>query len=161
MPTRLPPFVLEVSHEVRPESYPRSLDVDWTLCPEDWGKELRLRQQRNEMIKEQLQAGKSVCFRSSGNSMYPRVHSNDQCTFEPVTNAEEVQQNDIVFCEVQPGDRFYAHIVKRKDWWDWWKCGKTEEQGGEWFFTISNIKGRENGWCAMKHIYGRMTQCVH
>ena len=149
MPTRLPPFVLEGEHEVRPE-----LDVDWTLCPEDWEKELRLRKVRNELIKEKLLDGKSVCFRSSGNSMWPRVHSNDQTTFEPVTIVEQVQVDDIVFCEVQPGDRFYAHIVKRKAW-------DTEMEGGAWVFTISNIRGRENGWCAMKHIYGKMTQCVH
>ena len=145
MPTRLPPFVLEGAHEVTPE-----LDVDWTLCPEDWEKELRLRHQRNLLIKEKLLEGKSVCFRSSGNSLAPRVCSNDQATYEPVTNEKEVQVDDIVFCEVQPNDRFYAHIVKRKEW-----CR------GEWIFTISNIQGRPNGWCAMRHIYGKMTQCVH
>ncbi len=156
MPTRMPPFVLEGVHEVRPE-----LDVDWTLCPEDWNTELRLRKVRTEMVKEKLLAGKSVCFRSSGNSLWPRVHSNDLVTYTPVTKPEEVQVDDIVFCEVQPGDRFFAHVVKRKEWWDWRECGNTPEQGGEWFFTISNIRGRCNGWCAMKHIYGRMTECTH
>ena len=48
-PDRVPPFVFNWSHEITPE-----LDVDWTLCPEDWAKELRLREVRNNMIKEQL-----------------------------------------------------------------------------------------------------------
>ena len=61
MPDRLPPLVLNCSHEITPE-----LDVDWTLCPEDWARELRLRAMRNEMIKEQLQLGKPVIYRSSG-----------------------------------------------------------------------------------------------
>ena len=113
------------------------------------------------MIKKKLLDGKPVCFRSSGNSLWPRVHSNDQTTFEPVTNVEEVQVDDIVFCEVQPGDRFYAHIVKRKDWWEWHECDDVPvDQLGAWFFTISNIRGREHGWCAIGHIYGKMTQCV-
>ena len=86
-PDRLPPFVLNWSHEITPE-----LDVDWTLCPEDWAKELRLREVRNEMIKAQLQLGKPVIYRSSGWSLYPRVWPNDQCTYEPVTSADEVEQ---------------------------------------------------------------------
>ena len=74
-PDRLPPFVLNWSYEITPE-----LDVDWTLCPEDWAKELRLRAVRNGMIKEQLQLGKPVIYRSSGWSLYPRVWANDLCT---------------------------------------------------------------------------------
>ena len=124
--------------------------MDWTLCPEDWAKELRLRAQRNELIKEQLKLGKPMIYRSSGWSLYPRVHSNDMCFYDPVMYADEVNENDIVFCQVQPGDRFFAHVVSRK----WF-------QNGEWYFTISNLKGRENGWCSMEHIYGRLIRAEH
>ena len=144
-PDRLPLRVLNWSYEITPE-----LDVDWTLCPEDWAKELRLREQRNELIKKQLQLGKPVIYRSSGWSLYPRVWPNDQCTYEPVTSADEVQEDDIVFCQVQPGDRFYGHLVSCK----WF-------QDGEWYFTISNLQGRSNGWCSIKHIYGRLIRCEH
>ena len=109
-----------------------------------------MRAVRNEMIKEQLQLGKPVIYRSSGWSLYPRVWPNDQCTYEPVTSADEVQEDDIVFCQVQPGDRFYGHLVSRK----WF-------QDGEWYFTISNLQGRSNGWCSIKHIYGRLIRCEH
>jgi hypothetical protein len=139
---------MESRHETRPE-----FDVDWTLCPEDWEQELARRKMRNEMIKDMLQAGRSVCYRSSGWSLYPRVHSNDQTTYEPVTSADQVQVDDIVFCEVQPGDRFYAHLVKRKEW--------MVARGGEWCYTISNAEGRENGWCRLKHIYGRLVEYLH
>ena len=108
-PDRAPPHVLNWSHEITPE-----LDVDWTLCPEDSAKELRLRQERNVLLKEQLQRGKPVIYRSSGWSLYPRVWANDQCTYDPVFSADEVYVNDIVFCQVQPGDRFFAHVVSRK-----------------------------------------------
>ena len=94
MPDRLPPFVLESRHEVA-ESV--GLDVDWTLCPEDWGKELARREQRNHMIRDQLLAGRNACYRSSGWSLYPRVWSNDQTTYEPVRSADEVQVDDIAW----------------------------------------------------------------
>jgi hypothetical protein len=77
-----------------------------------------------------------------------------------------VQVDDIVFCEVQPNDRFYAHLVLRKEWHrerlagmsaSWAECAI----GGEWYFTIGNIEGRENGWCRIEHIYGRLAECVH
>ena len=144
-PTRVPPLVSNWSHEITPE-----LDVDWTLCPEDSAKELRMRAVRNVMIKEQLQLGKPVIYRSSGWSLYPRVWSNDLCTYEPVTSIYQANVNDIVFCEVQPGDRFYAHLVSRR----WF-------QNGEWYFTITNLKGWSNGWCSLKHIYGRLIRVEH
>ena len=144
-PTRPVPHVFNWSHEITPE-----LDVDWTLCPEDPAKELRLRWERNVLIKEQLQLGNPVVYRSSGWSLWPRVWSNDLCSYDPVTSANEVRFGDIVFCQVQPGDRFFAHVVSRK----WF-------QNGEWYFKISNLRGRENGWCAMKHIYGRLVRAQH
>ena len=118
--------------------------------------ELRRREERNLLIKGNLQAGKSVCYRSSGWSLYPHVWANDQTTYEPVTSADQLRVHDIVFCEVQPGDRFYAHYVKHKYWV--WTEG---ELNGEWYFTISNAKGRENGWCRIEHIYGRLVECLH
>ena len=102
------------------------------------------------MIKEALLEGKAIKYRSSGWSLYPKVHSNDECTYAPIENGEQdIEEGDIVFCEVQPGDRFYAHNVKAK-WWD------NVHEG--WYFTISNLSGRENGWCGVEHIYGRLVE---
>ena len=121
--------MLRGRHEASPE-----LDVDWTLS-EDWAEEQRLREVRSVLIKTQLQAGIAVCYRSSGWSLCPRVRSNDQTTYEPVTSADMVQVDDIVSCEVPLANRFYAHLVKRKEW-----CN------GNLLFTISNMRGWDNGW---------------
>ena len=141
---RPPPFLLKDEHEVTP-----ALDVDWTLCPEDWAKEIRLRHLRNCMIKEALLEGHSIKYRSSGSSLWPKVKCGDECTYAPVTEAHEIEEWDIVFCEVQPGDRFYAHMIKAKYWDTKAKC---------WYFNISMMDGKENGWCAIKHIYGRLVK---
>jgi hypothetical protein len=104
------------------------------------------------LIKYNLLAGNNACYRSSGWSLHPRVWPNDLTTYAPVTSADQVHEKDIVFCQVQPGDRFYAHLVKRKEW---------HHSREEWVFTISNAKGRENGWCYMRHIYGQLVRCEH
>ena len=82
------------------------------------------------MIKTQLQAGISVCYRSSGWSLCSRVRSNDQTTYEPVTSADMVQVGDIVSGEVPLANRFYVHPVKRTEW-----------RNGNLLFTISNMRG--------------------
>ena len=91
-----------------------------------------------------------MCYRQSGWSLWPRVRSNDLCTYEPVTDERRVQEQDIVFCEVQPYNRFYVHLVNKKEW---------DFDHSQYKFTITNIKGRENGYCFMRHIYGRLIAC--
>jgi len=122
--------------------------VDWTLH-EDWDIEQRPREERNKHIKERLLAGKNVCYRSSGNSLWPTVKSGDLCEFEPIkaASADDSKLMDIVFCEVQPGDRFYAHLFLRKE---------TNDHSGKTRFIIGNKSGYENGWCFLEHIYGRL-----
>ena len=59
MPTReVPHFVLQ-AHEVRVGD---EFDVDWTLSA-NWAEEQRLRDKRNQLIKEQLLDGKTVAYR--------------------------------------------------------------------------------------------------
>ena len=89
-------FILQNRHEASPE-----LDADWTRS-EDFLEEYRLREVRSQLIKTQLLLGLQVSDRSSGWSLCPRVRSNDQTTYAPVNlNADMVQVDDIVFCEVQ------------------------------------------------------------
>ena len=160
-------MVLNWSHEITPE-----LDVDWTLCPEDSAKELRLREVRDEMIKEQLQLGKPVIYRSSGWSLYPRVWPNDQCTYEPVTSADEVEQTKGALQNLcVRGWKKEVTPEVDVDWTpcpgDWAKELRLREvrnemiKDGEWYFTISNLKGRSNGWCSIEHIYGRLIRVEH
>ena len=79
------------------------------------------------------------------------MRSNDQCTYELVSTDDEVSQGDIVFCQVQPADTFYAYHAKKKEVW-----GGT----GKYSYTIANLKGRENGWCYIEHIYGRLAEVL-
>ena len=81
--------------------------------------------------------------------MYPPMSSNDITTYVPVSSVESVQIDDIVFCEVQPGSRFYAHLAKDKSW-----------ANEEWYFTISGINGNQSGWCRIWHICGLLVD-VH
>ena len=127
------------------------MDVDWTLVPDNWQMELRLREVRNKLLKEKLLAGETVCYRSSGWSLWPRVSCGDMTTYRPVYSADDVKIDDIVFCEVQPGSRFYAHVVKEKRWDNWDEKYK---------FTISNINGYENGHCHIEHIHGTLIEVV-
>ena len=139
---RVPPFVALVlpgEHSV-----PSDFDFDWTLH-KDKTIELRRRAERNRLVEEALLEGKTVAFRSSGNSLNPWVFSGDSCTYAPVTEPKELRLHDIVFCQVQPGDRYYAHIIKQ-----------IVERKGRLRFTLSDLKGRENGHCEMEHIYGKL-----
>ena len=78
------------------------LDKDWTLSV-NWAEEQRLREVRNVLIKTQLDAGKTVAYRQSGWSMFPKIQSNDLCFYLPVRFNEQVNEGDTVFCQPQPG----------------------------------------------------------
>ena len=148
-PNRLTPIVVYGFHEVRPED-----DFDQTLG-HDWITGNGLREERNVELKRMLLQGHAVAYRSSVNSLLPMVASGDRCTYTVVTLAEQVLVNDVVFCEVQEGDRFYAHLVSKKEYHHRDKC---------YYFTISNMKHVldpisnpwTNGWCQMKHIHGKL-----
>ena len=122
---------------------------------EKWKLELSLRDQRNMMIRESLDAGRSVFYTSSGKSMWPLVQSNDACLFHPIQavtaedgvhaiqkEASEICVGDIVFCKVQPSQQYYAHIVL-----------SVEEHLGPKYW-IGNIERNKNGWCLRQHIFG-------
>ena len=89
-------------------------------------------------------------YKSAGNSLFPLVHANDSCLFEPVANPEELKQGDVVFCEVQPGDRFFAHLIHKIEWEAWFRV-----------FTIGDIDGNVNGHCFDEKIYGRLVEVVY
>ena len=118
-------MVLEGTHNASPP-----FDQDWTIVkgsrrdPEKWKLEISLRDQRNMLIRQYLDAGRSVFYTSSGSSMWPLVQSDDGCLFHPIQavtaedgvhaiqkKASEIGVGDIVFCQVQPSQQYYAHIV--------------------------------------------------
>ena len=148
MPKRPPPFKIFQAYEIHP-----GFDRDWTIPDnrDDWDREYQDRWVRNCMIKRQLQEGQTVQYCSSGNSLKPRVHSGDCTLWEPTTTASVFKKNDIVFCQVQPKDYFYAHkivsITEHDDKLVYW-IGREDE---------THI----NGWCYAEHIYGRLFEVTY
>jgi hypothetical protein len=130
-PNRLPPFVMESRRETRPE-----YDVDRTLCPEVWEQELTRRKMRNEMIKDQLQAGRSVCYRSSGWSLYTRP---------PPSQAASARQ----------GASGRHRVLRGPAWgpqgmWTWRRV------------VFRNFERRGAGErLVLKHSYGRLVEVLH
>ena len=150
-PSRKCPMRIFQAHEVHPED-----DIDWTVAEAkgDSGEDISLRYDRNLMIKQSLIMGESVQYRSTGSSLWPDVKSGDCCLFEPIYYCDKLQPGqDIVFCEVQPHDRFCAHKILRC----MYERTAASAPGGEsWkrYWIIGNNSGRENGWCYDHHLYG-------
>ena len=164
MPSRMPPCLAETFHQLTP-----TMDVDWTTegAP-DWETELRRREERNILIRDMLKEGRTVVYRSSGNSLWPRVKSGWNCKFGPVTDASQVSVGDIVFCRILRRGYYYAHIVKEK-WWDdrdeWLDAVWPNDGGrGGWKFTICNITtytngyGPVNGQTDMDNLWGKLLE---
>ena len=162
-----PPRRILKAHEVNPYDH---LDWDWTLDA-NRGKELALRELRNDMIKRQLERGETAAYRSSGWSCYPYISSDDRCYFTPVSKQimeareylyntliywddhmkawHELKIGDIVFCAVEPGRRFFAHPIKKIEW-EFYRGSAIKEP----CYTIANLEGRENGYCWKDTIWG-------
>ena len=68
-------------------------------------------------------------WRSGGNSLAPRIMSNQCCKYQPVFKHEDVKEKDIVFCQIN--GRYWGHMVRKKT-----------HVGGDrkYVYTISNLK---------------------
>ena len=154
-PFAVPPYYyIQQAHEVNPGS---TFDFDWTICPDDWPREQALREVQNKWLELQLQKGLTVAYRQSGWSCYPRIHRNDLCYFKPTCGHwDNLKVGDIVFCAVEPGWRYFAHPVKKKHW-AWYEPNKRREP----CFTIANLQGRENGYCYIDRIWGKLFRAMH
>jgi hypothetical protein len=160
-PKRRPPgmLVLQIPHEAAPP-----FNDDWTLVKgsskdaSKWEKEMRLRDDRNCMIREYLERGRPVLYKSSGSSMWPLVQSNDAILLHPIQavtadkgkhaiqkEASEIGVGDIVFCEVQPNTAYFCHIVVEEQW---------DYYTGQPKYWIGSFNAKVNGWCRREHIFG-------
>ena len=161
MPTRPCPVRIFQAHEIHPDE-----DRDWTIPTdsENWGEEFRRRFVRNQMIKQDLLAGKIVQFRSSGSSLSPIVESGDSCMFEPIDWNTRLRMGwDVVFCEVQPSGRFFAHkvICYEFEYAPTAESAQVTDATHRVKYWIGNNKGHINGWCYQNHIYGRLVETVY
>ena len=144
----LPPHVHVEDFGVRVD---KVFDFDWTK-DSNRRKEMKKREKRDQLVKAALQDGRTISFCSSGNSLWPWIHSGDCCTYEPVTTASQLKLLDVVFCEVQPPDRrstrkpaFFAHVI-----------AQIKQREGRRAYYIHNLRGHLNGHCFIEHIYGKM-----
>ena len=133
------------SHEVHPVN-----DMAWTI-PEErplWRNEITKRQCTNLAIKDHLQRDSDVEVRASGWSMAPRVQDGDMCLYEPVYGEESILVGDVVFCQVWPGEQFFAQYVL-----------SAANLHGVTMFDIGyciEAGGGVVGYCTHKEIYGRL-----
>ena len=63
--------------------------------------------------------------------------------------ASEIEVGDIVFCQVQRSQLFYAHIVLAIEDDVWLQQPK---------YWIGNIQQNYNGWCHREHIFGILVE---
>ena len=89
-------------------------------------------------IKEKLNNGKTVYrYKEGGNSMLPRLKSNQPVDLMPVNEDTLLKKHSIVFCKVN--GRYVTHLI-------------TGIKGKQ--YQISNNKGYVNGWVTRKSIFG-------
>ena len=138
---RLIQFALQVrdAHEAKYVSAEGRVDQRKASPPR------KTRLKRYDAFKGTLQEGKNVAFRSSGNSLLPKIRSNECCEYQPVRSHDELKEGDIVFCQIKA--RYWQHQVKKKNF-----------VGGQqvYTYTISNAAGHVNGTTTLEKIYGKL-----
>ena len=63
--------------------------------------------------------------------------------------ASEIGVGDIVFCQVQRSQQYYAHIVLEIE---------RDYYAQESKYWIGNIEHKINGWCFREHIFGILVE---
>lgn len=86
---------------------------------------------------EKLQAGETVSFRPTGESMSGKIESGQLVTVSP--DITTIEKGDIVLCKVK--GRYFCHLV-------------SAAQGDR--FQISNNKNHVNGWIGKNGIFGKV-----
>ena len=130
---------------------PPGFDKDWTDSKDD-AVCRALSKERYDIMRRALLSGNPIQYVSTGNSLKPLINSKDTCFVWPIDNTMTIRAGDIVFCHVQPGWRYYTHMV--------WKIYDYDDNNGDVrrCYTIGNNKqgdqARSNGWCNRSHIYG-------
>ena len=134
---------------------PKELCVDWTDV-KDQAKWRWLVEKRHRMSRELLTQGKIIKLTSKGKSLEPLMWSGATFELRPMGGGYTVKVGDIVFCEVQPGNRCYIHLVwyieEHKDDYDVWR---------KKYYIGNNKEGMQaicNGWCYADKIFGYVPQ---
>ena len=75
--------------------------------------------------------------------MWLFVSENNGCTYHPVASEDQIKENDIVLCEMQPHNVFCAHMVLEAH----------QGPSGRMLYCIGNAKGHRKG-------HGRLVDVV-
>ena len=101
------------------------------------------------MVKERLQNTNRASYVSSNNSLWPRVANGHMCVYDPVSEDDQVEEGDIVFCEVRYSRDghflFDAHQVLMKKLYR-----------DTYWYSIGTIHGYCKGHCRIGTIYGKL-----
>ena len=89
-------------------------------------------------------------FQVAGWSLWDGACKDQFCLFEPITSASDLAIGDYVFCQLQPGGRFYAQKILH--------IGVDPAFGPEIKYTIwtNNTEGLGDTYRA--YIYGRLCE---
>ena len=86
-------------------------NIEWT-----WDRDMTVwdvrYDKRFSMMREKLLQGNYVQMVSGGNSLAPLWESSEVGVFAPAYG-RRIRKHDIVFCQVQPNNRWYCHLVWR------------------------------------------------
>ena len=90
------------------------------LHPRVWPNQLTTNVAQPQAPTTRHQAPIDACLHAGGNvpelvRVQPQAHRCNP-TYAPVTSADQVHEEDIVVCQVQPVDCVNARLVNRKDW---------------------------------------------
>ena len=139
------------------EPPPPGYRPDCAIARNEDAKWMYLCEMKYDTMRKALQQGIPVLFRNNGNSLDPLVHDGDTCYMWPVYSQTTVLPGDIVLAHVQPGNRYYCHLVWSKE-----KFVDAETQSEQTYFVIGNNREgdekRMNGWCYLTHIYGMLVK---
>jgi hypothetical protein len=101
-----------------------------------------------------LQAGETVTYRESGNSMRGLIGHRELITCEPITDYSAIKPGDglrsAVFCRVH--GHYYTHLVKGV------REHKREDGTSRYEFLIGNNRGGTNGWTPQEKVFGRVVK---
>ena len=109
----------------------------------------------NRIIKMKLQQGHTVKFNYQGSSLEPYMGAEYCLEFEPVVDHGQLSEGDIVFCEVQPGNKMLAQKILHIG--DWHQTGCISPKRYFYIGRKADPPGR-HGYCYDEHIYGRMSE---
>jgi hypothetical protein len=113
---------------------------------------------RENMSREiriaKLQAGETVQYRESGNSMKGLIGHRELITCEPISDYATVRPGEglrsAVFCKVR--GNYYTHLVKAV------RERKGEDGSTHYEFLIGNNRGGTNGWTPQEKVFGRVVR---